>query len=133
MQLFKSKGKLQEAEQNYLKALSHYRKFGDKRMCGNVYDGLSFCYILQKRFMEAETAALNSIAIHEYQDDNKYCNYISSLLCQGKYIKAISIYHKHPCKNQLLPLIKNDWNNEIYQVGIGYSKYKMFRFLTYFV
>ena len=133
MQLFKSKGKLQEAEQYYLKALSHYRKFGDKRMCGNVYDGLSFCYILQKRFMEAETAALNSIAIHEYQDDNKYCNYISSLLCQGKYIKAISIYHKYPCKKQLLMLIKNDWNNEINQVGIGYSKYKMFRFLTHFV
>lgn len=133
MQLFKSKDKLQEAEQNYLKALSYYRKFGDKRMCGNVYDGLSFCYILQKRFMEAEAAALNSIDIIEYQDDNKYCNYISSLLCQGKYIKAIRIYHKHSSKKELLQLIQTDWNNEIDQVGIDYSKYKIFKLLTHFV
>lgn len=133
MQLFKSKGKLQEAEQNYLKALSHYRKFEDQRMCGNVYDGLSFCYILQKKFLEAETAALNSIAIHEYQDDNKYCNYISSLLCQGKYIKAIRIYRKHSSKKELLQLIQTDWNNEINQVGIDNCKYKMFKLLTHFI
>lgn len=133
MQFFKFKDKLQEAEQNYLKALSYYRDFGDKRMCGNVYDGLSFCYILQKKFSEAETSALNSIAIYEYQDDNKYCNYISSLLCQGKYIKAICTYRKHSNKKDLLQLIQNDWDNEIGQVGIDYNKYKMFKFLTHFV
>lgn len=133
MQLYKLKDKLQKAEENYINALSYYRKFGDKRMCGNVYDGLSFCYILQKKFTDAETAALNSIAINEYQDDNKYCNYISSLLCQGKYIKAVRVYRKHTNKQELLELIQKDWDNEIYQVRIDHRKYQIFKFLTLFV
>lgn len=130
MHLFNFDGKLHEAENNYLKALSYYLKCGSKEMCGNVYDGLSFCYILQRRFKDAEVAAAESVSIQEYSDDNKYCNYISSLICQGKYLKAVRIYRKHPNKRKVLMLIQIDWEKEIKTVGIDARKFRVFKTLA---
>lgn len=109
---------LESAEETYNKALELFAKSNDKRMCGNIWDGLSYCYILQKRYQEAEAASLKSIKIEEYNASNKFCNYISSLLCQHKRVEAHSFYNSLKEKDAIRHQLAIDWSSEMQNVGI---------------
>lgn len=112
---------LKKAEGSYRKALDIFVDINDKQMCGNVWDGLSYCFILQHRFQEAEDASLHSLEITEYTTPNKYANYISSLLCQGKRIEAHSFYSSLTDKDHVRQQLCLDWNSEMQNVGIDAS------------
>ncbi len=129
MNLYYLEGSLTQAEELYNQALSCFKTCGDKRMYGNILDGLSFCFLLQKRFKEAEQTAIHAIQIKEYNDINKYVNLISSLLCQGKLIKAFNIYKSATDKRLTIELLFKDWNKEIKDVGINNRTFKLFKFL----
>ena len=100
------------------KALELFSMLKDQKMCGNVWDGLSYCYLLQKKYSDAEEASLHSLEISEYDAPNKYANYISSLLCQNKKSEAVSFYLSLPDKEYVKEQFEKDWNNEMKEVGI---------------
>ena len=109
---------LKTAEDVYKKALELFSMLKDQKMCGNVWDGLSYCYLLQKKYSDAEEASLHSLEISEYDAPNKYANYISSLLCQNKKSEAVSFYLSLPDKEYVKEQFEKDWNNEMKEVGI---------------
>lgn len=109
---------LKNAEEAYKKALELFSMLKDRKMCGNVWDGLSYCYLLQKKYSDAEEASLHSLEISEYDAPNKYANYISSLLCQNKKSEAVSFYFSLPDKEKVKEQFEKDWKNEMKEVGI---------------
>ena len=106
------------AEEIYNRALKLFEESNDTRMCGNVWDGLSYCYILQKRYKEAEAASLEALKIEEYNASNKHCNYISSLLCQGKISEAKYYFDQRNDKQDVKAQLELDWSKEMRDVGI---------------
>jgi tetratricopeptide (TPR) repeat protein len=124
MGMYNEASNLTKAEAAYLRALELYLSIKDKRMCGNVWDGLSYCYILKKEFEKAEKASLEALKIDEYDTPNKHSNYISSLLCQKKQTEAILYYNslleKESVKKQLL----EDWKSEMQGVGINTDNFR---------
>lgn len=123
MALYKEETHLKSAEDAYNKALELYSNIKDFYMVGNVMDGLSYCYILQKRYSEAEIWALKSIEISDYNVPNKFCNYISSLLCLGRYTDALAFYSKINEKEQVKFQLLKDWNGEMTDCGIDISSF----------
>lgn len=109
---------LKNAEEAYKKALELFSMLKDRKMCGNVWDGLSYCYLLQKKYSGAEEVSLHSLEISEYDAPNKYANYISSLLCQNKKSEAVSFYFSLPDKEKVKEQFEKDWKNEMKEVGI---------------
>ncbi len=109
---------LVSAEETYNSALKLFEESNDNRMCGNVLDGLSYCYILQKRYQAAEAASLKSLKIGEYNASNKHCNYISSLLCQGKISEAKFYFDQRNDKQDVKAQLELDWSKEMRDVGI---------------
>ena len=95
---------------------------------GNVFDGLSYCYLLQKNYSEAYTYAQKSISIQEYDCPNKYSNYISSLLCQNLYDNASDYFGQIGQKEEVLGQLQIDYNNEISKLNIFVDVFK--RFIT---
>lgn len=135
LDLFEDANYLQQAENAYNEALSLFAKMNEKEHVGNVYDGLSFCYILQKKFDKAETFAKKAIATTEYECTNKYGNYLSSLLCQGRFLKAYRCFYYDFRKKNRIEIRKGlmkDWANdaEMTKVGINTKKFKRL-FLLY--
>ena len=110
------------AETEYKKAAEIFKQRNMPELLGNADDGLSYCLILQKRFKEAECYAYEAVNNKDYQSPNKYCNYISSLLCQGKFIKAwLFFYLQCPCRADVYKDdgVKKDWKGEMHEVGIN--------------
>lgn len=118
MAQYKDSLSLIKAEDTYRKALDIFISINDKNMCGNVWDGLSYCLILQHKFKEAEKASLHSLEISEYDVPNKYANYISSLLCQNRLSEAVSFYSSLPCKESIQQQLIKDWYTEMRDIGI---------------
>lgn len=118
MEKYHDRSYLKNAEETYLKALEIFSILKDRKMCGNVWDGLSYCYILQKKYSEAEEASLHSLDFSEYDAPNKYANYISSLLCLNKKTEAVSFYLSLSGKEFVKEQFEKDWNNEMKEVGI---------------
>ncbi len=53
-------------------------------------------------------------------NENKYANYITSLLCQNKYIKAFFTYAIKCKSNQnIKDIMKRDWNTDLGELGIN--------------
>lgn len=131
MHLYKDPQNLIIAERNYHTALKIFKDL-DVKMVGNIHDGLSYCFLLQNKYDKAEQEALAAIEIQEYKDENKYCNYISSLICQNKFKKAISTFRdlNHPA--DVLRLLDIDWTSEIKSVGINTTSYRWFRIICKF-
>ena len=119
MARYKNPHCLVSAEETYNRALKLFEESNDTRMCGNVLDGLSYCYILQKRYQEAEAASLKALKIEEYNASNKHCNYISSLLCQNKQVEAYSFYGSLKDKDAVKHQLIIDWSSEMQNVGIN--------------
>lgn len=117
-----------KAEDTYRNALDVFISINDKNMCGNIWDGLSYCFILQQRFHEAEVASLHSIEIPEYNAPNKYANYISSLLCQDRQYEAVSFFSSLPDKESVQQQLTKDWKTEMRDVGINTND---FNFIFY--
>ena len=109
---------LVSAEETYNRALKLFEESNDTRMCGNVWDGLSYCYILQKKYQDAEAASLKSLEIEEYDASNKHCNYISSLLCQEKNNEAKHYFDQLKDKQDVKVQLELDWSKEMRDVGI---------------
>lgn len=135
LDLYEDANYLQQAENAYNEALSLFAKMNEKEHVGNVYDGLSFCYILQKKFDKAECFAKKAIATTEYECTNKYGNYLSSLLCQGHFFKACKyFYYDFRRKNriEIRKGLMKDWSDEaeMTKVGINTKKFKRL-FLLY--
>lgn len=107
---------LQEAEKAFSAALNIYESIDSSRenTC-NIYDGLAYCYILQKKFQLAEECVKKAIDIGDYKNSNNlYSNFISSLLCQQKYKQARQIF-RNECMikcdiSELKKQLKKDWN-----------------------
>lgn len=123
MDIWKGRNSLVEAETAYMKSREFFCQLEDKKKLANVYDGLSYCYILQKRFKEAEDYAYKAISISEYSTSNKYCNYISSLLCQGRFDFAKDFYSKCNDKDGIRKNLLVDWNTEMQEIGIDTTSF----------
>ena len=135
LDLYEDENYLQQAENAYNEALSIFANRNEMEYVGNVYDGLSFCYILQKKFDKAECFAKKAIATTEYECTNKYGNYLSSLLCQGHFFKACKyFYYDFRRKNriEIRKGLMKDWSDdaEMTKVGINTKKFKRL-FLLY--
>lgn len=116
---YKDPHSLVSAEETYNRALKLFEESNDTRMCGNVWDGLSYCYILQKRYQDAKTASLKVLKIEEYDASNKHCNYISSLLCQGNINEAKHYFDQLNDKQGVKVQLELDWSREMRDVGIN--------------
>jgi tetratricopeptide (TPR) repeat protein len=125
MAQYKDRPSLIKAEETYRKALDLFISINDKNMCGNVWDGLSYCLILQQKYQEAEKASLHSLEISEYNTPNKYANYISSLLCQNREYEAVSFFSSLPCKEFVKQQLINDWKTEMRDVGIDTNVFNL--------
>lgn len=117
---------LKSAENYYRLAMSLFDELNDRHRIGNIFDGLSYCYLLQKNYSEALTYAKKSISIQEYDCPNKYSNYISSLLCQDMYDNASDYYHKTERKEDVLLQLQKDYNSEITKLNICVDVFKRF-------
>ena len=119
---------LSNAELAFQKALSFLKEQDYKdvnEFIGNIYDGLSYCYILKKEYQNAFDYSIKSINIPEYKSCNKLCNYISVLLCQKKFLKAWYIYKMAgPNKYLIRNRLKDDWK-DMQSVGINTSWFKL--------
>lgn len=109
---------LYEAETYYLKALCYFQELNDLYCTGNVYDGLSFCYILLGKYAEAQTIAEKTLDNKEYDCPNKHSNYISSLLFQGLYEDALNYFNAQTKKHEILEQLVRDYDNEYDKLGI---------------
>lgn len=124
MAKYKEQKSLNIAEDMYKKALFFYESINDFRMCGNIWDGLSYCYILQKKYQNAENSSLKALEICEYDVPNKYSNYISSLLCQGQYNKAKLYYLQLSNKDSVRMQLEKDWAAEMKESGIDTTSFE---------
>lgn len=115
---------LTNAETEYKEAEQIFREARARAELGNICDGLSYCYILQKKFVEAEAASEEAMGIEDYKTLNKYCNYISSLLCQGKYSEAVSVLTQltNDEYDSVKNILKDDWK-EMQCCGIETSHF----------
>lgn len=126
MNMYETEDNLKKAENNYKEAYELFTKSNQSWQAGNVLDGLSYCSILQKRFSDAEYYSSLAMKIPEYDCDNKHCNYISSLLCQKKYVKALyHFYIRCQGNDTIRRLMINDWESEMKVVGIDTSCFKL--------
>lgn len=116
---------LTNAETEYKEAEQIFRKAEAKAELGNICDGLSYCYILQKKFVEAEEASIEAIGIVDYRALNKYCNYISSLLCQKKDDEARCVLSQlsNDEYDSVKSILIDDWK-EMQGCGIETSQFK---------
>ena len=113
--MFNSKESLELAKQAYKKAL-HL----DKNLGSRIYDGLSYCCLMTKDFRDAEEYARKAILMDDLFNENKYANYITSLLCQNKYIKAFYTYAIKCKGNQnIKKIMERDWNTDLGDLGIN--------------
>lgn len=119
---------LESAERYYRLAMNLFDELNDRYRIGNVFDGLSYCYLLQKNYSDALTCAQKSISIQEYDCPNKYSNYISSLLCQNLYDNASDYFGQIVQKEEVLGQLQIDFNNEISKLNIFVDVFK--RFIT---
>lgn len=126
MDIFYYKGSLEYAEDYYKKALDYFMELKDLSHIGNIYDGLSYCYILQSKYIQAQMFAEKSLSIQEYDCPNKHCNYISSLLGQGAYDEASRFFAKQGDKYKILEQIIKDYNNEFVQLNISLDLFDRF-------
>lgn len=117
---YRHSNNLLSAEDFYHKSLLLFRENNNRFYIGNVCHGLSYCYLLQRKFSMAEDFAKQSISEIGYSDDRKYCNYISALVCERKYLKAwvllFIMYRRN--RGTIISDLIEDWNNEITGVGI---------------
>ena len=95
---------------------------------GFVLDDLAFCLILQKKYDKAEVYAQKAIAVKEYKAYNKYCNYISSLMCQPKRFSEAKKYYNSFCqedREKIKEVLLKDWGPDDYmsRVGIDTKKF----------
>lgn len=113
--MFDSKESLELAKQSYKKAIDL-----DKSLESRVYDGLSYCCLMTKDFREAEKYARKALLMDNLFNENKYANYITSLLCQNKFIKAFFTYAIKCKSNQnIKDIMKRDWNTDLGELGIN--------------
>ncbi len=126
MDMFYNREALEHAENYYKKALNYFIELKDLSHIGNIYDGLSYCYILQNKCIKAQMFAEKSLSIQEYDCHNKYSNYISSLLCQGAYDEASCFFAKQEDKCKILEQIKKDYNNEFVKLNIFLDLFERF-------
>lgn len=96
----------------------------DADLGSNIYEGLSYCCLMTKDFQEAEKYARKAMLEDVQAKDNIYANYISSLLCQNKFIKAFITYvivckRKEAVKRILL----QDWTTDLKELGIKTSRF----------
>ena len=126
MDIFYSGDALEHAENYYKKALDYFIELKDLNHIGNIYDGLSYCYILQNKYIQAQMFAEKSLAIQDYDCPNKYCNYISSLLCQGAFDEASHFFAKQGDKCNILEQIIKDYNNELVKLNISLEFFDRF-------
>ena len=113
------------AEESYKLSLTLFKDVEDASMCGNVWDGLSFCYILQNKFDEAEKASLKALSVIDYVTPNKHSNYITALLCQNKYEEARKHYCEVDNKDSVKSTLIKDWSNELHDIGIDTSSFNL--------
>lgn len=118
-----------KAENAYGKALEIFNNLKMDGKIGNAYDGLSYCSLLKKNFEQANLYAHNAIADNSYACINKYCNYISSLLCLGNYNLAWKRFIKHEKKAKIIDQMKKDVQ-DMKLVGINAFPFHIF-FLRY--
>ena len=126
MNLYNNENELKNAENSYIKSLSLFYELKEEAHVGNVNDGLSFCYILQKQFEKAKYYAEESIYNVLYVDSNKYANYLSSLMCLGNVCKAyLFFYFKIKDKKGVRDVLKADWapNSEMNCSNIDTKKF----------
>lgn len=115
---------LGQAERCYNEALLLFKQEGKIEHEGNVLDGLAYCLILQKKYANAEKYASMALQNSDYVSANKHSNYISSLLCQRKYIKALyHFYIRCHGDEQIKRIMSDDWNNDMKNVGIDTSSF----------
>ena len=96
----------------------------DPKLGGKIYDGLSYCCLMTKDFKEAEEYARKALLEENLFNDNKYANYITSLLCQKKYIKAFITYAiKCKRKQSIKNILRNDWDTDLRSLGIDTSHF----------
>ncbi|MBO6075038.1 MAG: hypothetical protein J6P74_07910 [Paludibacteraceae bacterium] len=117
---------LSMAEASYLCALEYFTKVQDVYMIGNIYDGLSYCCLLQNKYQEANKFAMKSLEITEYDTPNKYANYISSLLCLGLYSEAVDFYNIQKKHSSIMLQIKNDYDHELSDLKICIESFDRF-------
>lgn len=117
---------LNHAEDYYKKALDYFKELKDLSYIGNIYDGLSYCYLLQKKYSQAHFFAKEALLIQEYDCPNKYSNYISSLLCQGFYEDASRFFINQVDNRKILEQIVKDYNNEFVKLNISLDLFDRF-------
>ena len=83
-----------------------------------------------KDFANARIYAEKSIENANYTDSNKYANYLSALMCQGKFWKACKYFY---CdvkdKAAVRKILKRDWGHDSEMESIGLDVH---RFSTMF-
>ncbi len=114
------------AESYYLRALDCFMEVRDKYMEGNTYDGLSYCYLLQNKYEDANLYASKALTNNEYETPNKYANFISSLLCLNKYSEAVEFYIQQKNKGKILEQISKDFYREIMELNICVEIFRRF-------
>lgn len=113
--MYDSQESLELAKQAYKKALDLNKSLGSR-----IYDGLSYCCLMTKDFREAEKYARKALLKDNKFNENKYANYITSLLCQNKYIKAFYTYAIKCKRNQnIKKIMERDWNTDLGDLGIN--------------
>lgn len=117
--MYESKEALSCAVEFYEKALELDASLGSK-----IHDGLSYCCLMTKDFKKAEEHAYKALQKDNVLNDNKYANYITSLLCQNKYIKAFTVYAIKCKSNQNIKrILKEDWEGDLRELGINTSRF----------
>lgn len=128
MKLYQLGDSLALAVNAYNKALTLYKGLNAKEYMGNIYDGLSYSLLLQKRFEESNRYANLSINCEQYTTPYKHCNYISSLICCGRYITALRYFHKCKEKELICSQIISD-TKEMNDLGISIKRFRRMLFI----
>ena len=126
MHQYKNTEELKQAEISYKQSLRYFSELDELSNVGNVNDGLSFCYILQKDYVNALACAEEAINNVDYMASNKYANYISALMCQGHYWKACKcFYFEIKDKKAVRSVLKEDWgsNSEMESIGLDVRRF----------
>lgn len=126
--LLDEKGSLNQAEKDFKESIKLFKSKKKKKYLGFVLDDLAFCLILQKKYDKAEVYAQKAIAVKEYKAYNKYCNYISSLMCQPKRFSEAKKYYNSFCqedREKIKEVLLKDWGPDDYmsRVGIDTKKF----------
>lgn len=126
-ELLEDKGSLCQAERDFRDSLKLFKKAKQNRFSGYVMDDLAFCLILQKKYSKAEIYAKKAIAVTEYEVPNKYCNYITSLMCQDRFEEAQNYLFGFDdvMRSAIMEGLKKDWapNDYMSRMGIETSNF----------